>query len=178
MPELLHTLANAQQLQVLPCLTTICLILDAKYGKASFRDNRCWYEANRNVYRAEVVEAYDRAFACDPISALVEHSYCGRFRWSLLSTLQTSISSLLRFLLHQLTEEALKACQREQIFVLHGAESMVPRSLRWELLTEVFSTRFLTTQTKRVDSLEVVKRQPTPEELSDFHICLKVCKDR
>ena len=131
-----HSLANAQQLQGKPLSYNNLLDTDAAWAAVREFDDpsviilRILVDLLRR--KMLLRHTIEHLLAIQSLRLVELLQLIERFRWSLLSTLQTSISSLLRFLLHQaLQKRLLSACQREQIFAYWlRAESIEAASLR------------------------------------------------
>ena len=129
-----------------------------------------------------LLEAYDRAFACDPISAFggiiaVNREVPLEFVEHFADINKQFVEVLIA---PNFTEEALeRLSKRTNLRVLATGGIDRSRELEMRTVDGGLLVQDLDHADEAADSFEVVtKRQPTPEELSDLVFAWKVLQDR
>ena len=180
-----HSLANAQQLQGKPLSYNNLLDTDAAWAAVrEFDDPSVIILKHQNpcgsATAENVVEAYDRAFACDPISAFggiiaVNREVPLEFVEHFADINKQFVEVLIA---PSFTEEALeRLSKRTNLRVLATGGFDRSRELEMRTVDGGLLVQDLDHADEAADSFEVVtKRQPTPEELSDLVFAWKVCK--
>lgn len=180
-----HSLANAQQLQGKPLSYNNLLDTDAAWAAVREFDepsviilkhqNPCGSATAENV-----VEAYDRAFACDPLSAFggiiaVNREVPLEFVEHFADVNKQFVEVLIA---PSFTKEALeRLSKRTNLRVLATGGIDRSRELEMRTVDGGLLVQDLDHADETADSFEVVtKRQPTSEELSDLVFAWKVCK--
>ena len=180
-----HSLANAQQLQGKPLSYNNLLDTDAAWAAVREFDepsviilkhqNPCGSATAENV-----VEAYDRAFACDPLSAFggiiaVNREVPLEFVEHFADVNKQFVEVLIA---PSFTKEALeRLSKRTNLRVLATGGIDRSRELEMRTVDGGLLVQDLDHADETADSFEVVtKRQPTSEELNDLVFAWKVCK--
>lgn len=180
-----HSLANAQQLQGKPLSYNNLLDTDAAWAAVrEFDDPSVIILKHQNpcgsATAENVVEAYDRAFACDPLSAFggiiaVNREVSLEFVEHFADINKQFVEVLIA---PSFTKEALeRLSKRANLRVLATGGIDRSRELEMRTVDGGLLVQDLDHADETADSFEVVtKRQPTSEELRDLVFAWKVCK--
>lgn len=180
-----HSLANAQQLQGKPLSYNNLLDTDAAWAAVrEFDDPAVIILKHQNpcgsATAENVVEAYDRAFACDPLSAFggiiaVNREVPLEFVEHFADINKQFVEVLIA---PSFTKEALeRLSKRTNLRVLATGGIDRSRELEMRTVDGGLLVQDLDHADETADSFEVVtKRQPTSEELRDLVFAWKVCK--
>lgn len=180
-----HSLANAQQLQGKPLSYNNLLDTDAAWAAVrEFDDPSVIILKHQNpcgsATAENVIEAYDRAFACDPLSAFggiiaVNREVPLEFVEHFADINKQFVEVLIA---PSFTEEALeRLSKRTNLRVLATGGIDRSRELEMRTVDGGLLVQDLDHADETADTFEVVtKRQPTSEELRDLVFAWKVCK--
>lgn len=180
-----HSLARAEQLQGKPLSYNNLLDTDAAWSAVrEFDEPACIILKHQNpcgsAVAATVCEAYDRAFACDPVSAFGGIIACNQIvDLDLVQHMADENKQFVEVLIApDYTEAALeRLAKRQNLRVLKTGGVDVSRGLE----VKSIDGGLLLQELDHVDEVEtdfdvVTERQPTEAELKDLLFAWKVCK--